>query len=158
MRSRPVVEFAARMFTCWSDSTVAMSDNSRVRSSASTWTATTNDVGFPSDHDTSIIRSGSRRSVLTLGQSDRWTLTPCPRVTNPTMPSPGTGVQQRPSFTHTSGSPLTMTPCETSVREIRTGRASGTSSVTSSSPVPLTVRERRATTDCGDTCPSPTAT
>ena len=51
-----------------------------------------------------------------------------------------------------------MTPCETSVCEIRTGRASGTSAVTSSSPVPLTLRASRATTDCGETCPSPTAT
>ncbi len=50
-----------------------------------------------------------------------------------------------------------MTPFETSVCWIRTGRASGTS-VTSPPSVPETFRERRATTDCGDTCPSPTAT
>ena len=40
---------------------------------------------------------------------------------------------------------------------IRTGRASGTS-VTSSSEVPDTVRASLATTDWGETCPSPTAT
>ena len=40
---------------------------------------------------------------------------------------------------------------------ILTGRASGTS-VTSSSGVPETSRDIRATIDCGETCPSPTAT
>ena len=67
MRSRPVVVVADRMFTWWSERTVAMSESSRVRSSASTWIATTNDVDFPSLHATSIIRSGSRRSAFTFG-------------------------------------------------------------------------------------------
>ena len=64
MRSRPVVEVADRMFTWWSDSTVATSESSRVRSSASTWIATTNVVGLPSAQATSISRSGSRRERL----------------------------------------------------------------------------------------------
>src|SRR3712207_7315987 len=33
----PVLNDAARMFTCMSDSTLVMSDSSRLRSSASTW-------------------------------------------------------------------------------------------------------------------------
>ena len=106
IRSRPVVEFAARMLTCWSESTVAISESSRVRSSASTWIATTKEVGLPSDHVTSIMRSGSRRSVLTFGQSARCTLTPWPRVTKPTIPSPGTGVQQRAELHPDIGEPL----------------------------------------------------
>ena len=36
--------------------------------------------------------------------------TPAPRVTNPTILSPGTGVQQRASFTRMSGAPRTSTP------------------------------------------------
>ena len=50
-----------------------------------------------------------------------------------------------------------MTPRETSVWDTRTGRASGTS-VTSSSALPVTSRDSRASTLCGETCPSPTAT
>ena len=38
--SRPVLDVAARMFTWLSERTVATSDSSRVRSSASTWIAT----------------------------------------------------------------------------------------------------------------------
>ena len=41
---------------------------------------------------------------------------------------------------------------------MRTGRASGTSTLTSSSAVVERERDRRATTDWGDTWPSPTAT
>ena len=41
-------------------------------------------------------------SAFAFGQSARCTLTPCPRVTNPMISSPGTGVQHRPSRTHTS--------------------------------------------------------
>ena len=43
-------------------------------------------------------------------QSERCTLTPAPRVTNPTMSSPGTGVQHLASLTQMSSTPLTMTP------------------------------------------------
>ena len=70
MRSRPVAEFADRMFTWLSDRTVATSESRRVRSSASTWIATVNVVGLPSAHVTSIIRSGScsqRRHVRAVG-------------------------------------------------------------------------------------------
>ena len=66
-------------------------------------------------------------------------------------------MQQRASFTQTSPSPFTTTPFEMSGFPIFTGRASGTS-VTSSSGVPETRRDIRATIDWGETCPSPTAT
>ena len=146
------------MFTWLSDSTVATSESRRVRSSASTWIATEKDVGFPSAQSTSMIRSGSRRCrVRRFGHVSRWTETPWPRETNPTIASPGTGVQHRPSLTHTSPSPRTTTPFEMSGFPILTGRASGTS-VTSSSGVPETSRDIRATIDCGETWPSPTAT
>ena len=75
------------------------------------------------------------------------------------IPSPGTGVQQRPSFTHTSGSPLTMTPCETSVcRDPDRPRERNVLGDVLVAGAARRVRDSRATTDCGETCPSPTAT
>ena len=54
---------------------------------------------------TSTRRSCCALSCATLAQLVRCTDTPCPRVTKPTISSPGTGVQQRDSLTQTSGSP-----------------------------------------------------
>ena len=62
---------AATIFTWLSDSMVATSDSSRVRSSASTWIATVKLVGLPSAQATSISRSGSFVSAFALGQSVR---------------------------------------------------------------------------------------
>ena len=49
----------------------------------------------PVSHSTSRMRSPlDETSSRAFGQSARWTDTPRPRVTNPTMSSPGTGLQQ----------------------------------------------------------------
>lgn len=41
-----------------------------------------------------LISLGLESGLLTLGQSLRWTLTPCPVETKPMMSSPGIGVHQ----------------------------------------------------------------
>src|SRR6266581_3255332 len=71
---------------------------------------TANTDGPELSQDTSIMRLGRRCRSAALGQSERWTLTPCPRVTNPMIGSRGTGVQHRASLTQTSSTPLTSTP------------------------------------------------
>ena len=53
-----VFRAADRMFTCWSDSARVMSDSSRLRSSASTWMATRNELCAVGAQETPIIRSG----------------------------------------------------------------------------------------------------
>ena len=116
MRSRVVVTDALRMLTCVSDRARVTSDSRRARSRASTWMLTRNRLLDVGAHSTSTMRSGSACSPGTLTQSERCTETPAPRVTNPTISSPGTGVQQRASLTHTSAAPLTMTPTSPGVR------------------------------------------
>ena len=51
-----------------------------------------------------------REQGFGVGAVGRCTETPLPRVTKPRIASPGTGVQQRASLTHTSAMPLTTTP------------------------------------------------
>ena len=65
-----------------------------MRSVASTTISTWNSVAPVVSHSTSIMRSGCCMSPFTLGQVARWTDTPLPRVTKPTMSSPATGLQQ----------------------------------------------------------------
>src|SRR5579875_1451034 len=110
-RSLLVVTLADRMLTCWSDSTRVTSDSSLVRSSASTWIATRNTDPSVGAQCTSTTRSRwvSDRWAR-FAQSVRCTDTPWPWVTKPVISSPGTGVQQRDSRTHTSGAPVTSTP------------------------------------------------
>ena len=90
-------------------------------------------------------------------QSVRCTETPLPRVTKPMIGSPGTGVQQRASLTHTSAVPTTTTPGSPVRRRMeRVGVvASARSSLAPSSPP----REAtsRPTTCWALTWPSPTA-
>ena len=103
-----------------------------MRSSASTWIATTKLVACPRPSCTSIRRSGSRCSDFAFGQSTRCTHTPCPRVTNPMISSPGTGVQHRAEAAPTRRwRPGRRRPSRPSSCAGLTGRASGTS-VTSS--------------------------
>ena len=78
------------------------SESRRLRSSASTWICTRNTLAADGAHSTSISRSGWLSSDSALVQSARCTETPLPRVTKPMIGSPGTGVQQRASLTHTS--------------------------------------------------------
>ena len=59
-------------------------------------------------HSTSMSRSRDRlASEAALAQSARCTETPRPRVTNPMISSPGTGVQQRERRTIMSSRPST---------------------------------------------------
>jgi hypothetical protein len=80
-------------------------------------------------------------------------------VTKPTIVSPGTGVQQRASFTQMSLAPLTTTPGSPAVRGRRLAAPgvviSARSSVAPSSPPSASTS--RWTTDCADTWLSPTA-
>ena len=107
-------------------------------------------------HSTSINRSGSSRSDFTFVQSARCTDTPLPRVTNPTISSPGTGVQHFASLTRMSGAPRTSTP-ESPPRGARLrptcGRSMGPVEVSSA----LTSAVTFSMTDCVETWPSPTA-
>ncbi len=61
-------------------------------------------------HCTSMMRFGSFFRSAALGQSARCTLTPRPRVTNPMMSSPGTGLQHLDRRTRMSSRPFTTTP------------------------------------------------
>ena len=97
-----------------SDRMTVTSRSRFMRSSASMNTSTLNDVpldGAPS-HDTSMMRSGWFIRSWAFGQSARCTDTPRPRVTNPRMSSPGTGLQQRERRTSTSSMPFTTTPLD----------------------------------------------
>ena len=60
-------------------------------------------------HSTSIRRLTSR-SLMTVGHDRRWTVTPLPRVMNPTIGSPGIGLQHLAKRTRRSPTPLTRTP------------------------------------------------
>ena len=148
------------MLTCWSDSTRVTSDSSRERSSASTWIATRKTLDAVGAHSTSMRRSACcANSVTALVQSPRCTETPAPRVTNPTISSPGTGVQQRASLTQMSEAPLTTTP-GSPMERARRGRTSGVAASETSSVVPSApprVVTSRWTTLWAETCPSPTA-
>src|SRR3954453_15104269 len=111
MRSRLVDTDADRMLTGWSDSVLVTYDSSRARSSASTWIWTRNTLVADGAHSTSTTRSRwVALSARTFEQSVRCTETPSPRVTKPTIVSPGTGVQHFASLTHTSLAPFTTTP------------------------------------------------
>ena len=110
-RSLVVVTDADKMLTCWSEMERVTSDSSPVRSRASTWIATRNSESSVGDQRTATSRSGSESSrCRRLVQSARCTETPWPRVTNPVISSPGTGVQQRDSLAQTSAAPSTTTP------------------------------------------------
>ena len=106
-----------------------------------------------------MIFSGWESSESAFVQSRRCTETPLPRVTKPRMSSPGTGVQQRASLTHTSAMPLTTTPGSPERR--RLGRAvagvaaSAMSSLAPSSPP--TEATSLETTCWAETWPSPIA-
>src|SRR2546423_15468172 len=56
------------------------------------------------------MRRDTSRSLITVGQVERWTVTPLPRVMNPTMGSPGMGWQHLANRTSRSPTPLTRTP------------------------------------------------
>ena len=92
-------------------------------------------------------------------QSARWTETPLPRVTKPMIGSPGTGVQQRASLTHTSSTPLTTTPGSAFERRLERpwegGVLSAMSSLAASSPPSACTSF--CTTPCAATWPSPIA-
>ena len=157
-RSRLVETVADRMFTWWSDSTRVTSESSRDRSIASTWIWTRNRAVVPESHSTSRIRSGWDRRAAMFAQSARCTETPSPRVTKPTISSPGTGVQHLANLVHTSETPLTTTPV--SVARSRRGGAPGrvTSAASSSLPdSPPIACTRRWTTEAADAWPSPIA-
>ena len=76
-------------------------------------------------HSTSTMRSGWVWRFSTFAQSARCTETPAPRVTQPMISSPGTGVQQRASFDSTSVAPLTMTPASPRAVRLRRSRVAG---------------------------------
>ncbi len=156
-RSRDVATLADRMLTWWSDRIRVTSESSRLRSSASTCSWTRNTLAAEGAHSTSISRSGWLSSDSALVQSARCTETPLPRVTKPMIGSPGTGVQQRASLTHTSAVPTTTTPgSPLRRRRARVGLvASARSSLAPSSP-PIDSTSR-PTTCWADTWPSPTA-
>ena len=140
--------------------TLVTSERIPVRSSPSTASATMNELVAVGAQATSTSRSGWWRRSEALVQSIRCTETPFSRVTNPRISSPGTGMQQRASFTHTLASPCTTTPAslpETLLRRGRpmTGVSSPPSSATSSAPPSLAIR--RWMTDCGLIAPSPMA-
>ncbi len=62
-----------------------------------------------SDHLTLMSLSGSRARLDTLGQLAVCTETPLPRVTKPTISSPGSGLQQLASLTSAFSRPTTCT-------------------------------------------------
>ena len=92
------------------DNVCATSRSRLERSSASTSIDTTNVAGWSWSHSTSMSRSACPTSPAAFAQSVRCTDTPRPRVTNPMISSPGTGVQHRDSRTMTSSRPSTCTP------------------------------------------------
>ena len=99
---------AATMFRWCSETTRLTSASRRERSKASTSKVARKTPSLPRSHSTSISRSWERReSAAALEQSARCTETPRPWVTNPTIWSPGTGVQHRARWTMTSSSPST---------------------------------------------------
>ena len=99
------------MFTWWSESAFDTSRSSRERSSAFTSIEATNTVSASPSQSTSMSRSlWPVDSDTAFAQSARCTDTPRPRVTNPMISSPGTGVQHRESRTMTSSRPSTWTP------------------------------------------------
>ena len=79
-------------------------------------------------------------------QSVRCTLTPPPRVTNPMMLSPGTGVQHLASFVNVPGAPGTATPVS-SVLRCRIGIVAGVDRSASSSSA-LSAPPIRASSRC----------
>ena len=104
---------------CWNTFTTGMPRTYStaplfMRSSASRNTSTLNEVflGRSRSHATSMMRSGDCLRSAAFGQSARCTDTPRPRVTNPRISSPGTGLQQRDRRTSTSSTPLTTTPLD----------------------------------------------
>ncbi len=107
-------------------------------------------------HSTSIMRSGSARRESTLWQLAWWTETPAPRVTNPMISSPGTGVQHLASFTRMSGAPRTSTP-ESLLRETRERCVTAKTSSASPPLSPWIDDSTFSITDWVETCPSPTA-
>src|SRR5690349_7510891 len=115
-RSLDVVTEADRMFTYSSASTRVTSESNRCRSKASTWMATRNTDDGDGAQCTSMMRSDWSCSYAALVQSVRCTLTPPPRVTNPRMLSPGTGVQHLASLVNTPTAPGTDTPTSSLVR------------------------------------------
>ena len=91
----------------------------------------------------------------------RWTDTPRPRVTNPTISSGGTGEQHREIRIMMSSRPSTCTPADTAARRFEPTRLltvvgslgrpfSGASS-------PRISRAKRSATVRAATCPSPIA-
>src|SRR5215471_1015657 len=148
------------MFTCCSDIDLVMSDSSPVRSSASTWIAARNRELSLGAQCTATTRSGCDWiRCCTLTQSMRCTETPLPRVTNPVILSPGTGVQHLDSRAQTSAEPSTVTPESPVAGRGLGGLVSTVASARSSwAPArPPADRTSLATTDWALTCPSPTA-
>ena len=158
-RSPEVVTDADRMFTFSSASTRVTSDSSRCRSSASTWMATRNTDDGDGAQSTSMMRSACCCSDAALVQSVRCTLTPPPRVTNPRIWSPGTGVQHLASLVSTPGAPGTETPTSSLLRGRRSMVVGVDRSASSSSAwsMPPSSASSRCTTCFADTCPSPIA-
>src|ERR1022692_1303470 len=90
---------------------LVISESRPVRSRASTWMAARNRELSLGDQRTPTTRSGCEETrCCTLTQSLRCTETPLPRVTNPVILSPGTGVQHFDSRAQTSAAPSTDTP------------------------------------------------
>jgi len=140
--------------------TLVTSERMPARSSPSACRATRNELSAVGAHATSTSRSGWDRSACAFVQSLRWTDTPLSRVTKPMISSPGTGRQQRASFTHTFGSPWTTTPASFPDplllrARVMTEVSSPPSSATAS--VPPSESIRRCTTDCELMLPSPIA-
>ena len=158
-RSRLVERVALRMFTWASESEIVMSESSRARSSASTWMLTRNVDCELGAHSTSISRSGWFSRLAALVQLRRCTETPPPLVTKPRIGSGGTGVQHLASLTHTSSTPLMITPESVLLAVARERRVmvtpSARSSAAPSSP-PCRSMTRR-TTACALRLFSPTA-
>ena len=118
-----------------------MSDNARVtsassrdRSRASTWMFTRNTLDGVGAHSTSTSRSGCSLRFGTFTQSSRCTETPDPRVTNPMIGSPGTGVQHLASLIHRSSAPLATTPTSCEVDARRPGVGVMVSAASSAAP------------------------
>src|ERR1700760_3006232 len=105
------------------------------------------------------MRSLCCDNACALTQSVRCTDTPWPRVTNPRILSPGTGVQQRASLTQTSLTPLTTTPGSCAVLRLRGGRvATAVSAMSSTAPSsPPKPATSFCTTDGAETTLSPIA-
>jgi hypothetical protein len=81
------------------------------RSAASSTTSTGNTSSRGAPHSAVIRRSGWRaRSRSTVMQLARWIVTPLPRVTKPTMPSGGAGLQQRARTVIRRSTPRTLIP------------------------------------------------